>query len=592
MHLHDPRIAPARGYAFNVNTISQQVRRARKRLIIGRLCRAVCIALCVSWTLAAAAMLVRALWPVPIPQTLWDGVWLAGSTVLGLAGALVWTFWSAPPLQVAAEEVDARFGLQERLSSVWGLPAELRETPVGRALVEDAERCAAPIDMRERFRVAPGRIAWLPLVPAALMGLAAFLPAASGAASVGSAFSATQKQVLVSATATLKKKIEQKRQQAEATGLKDQDEFLKKLEAEFDRLAQRPSLDPKDALVAMNDIKDQLEQRRKQLGNGEQLRQSLAKIPPIEKGPLQGLSDAIKESDFAQAQRELQSLAEKLRDDKLSAEERKELADQVEKFSQRVDEQGQKIAQELAALEQQLAQARSEGRTADEANLNQQIAELRSAQAQQSLLEKLSKSMGEAKSKLDQGKAGQASDELNEMADQMAQMDADSQQLEELEVAIDLLDQAKQQMRCDSCQGKGCEKCKGSATASSKGSEGSRGSKRGAKQGSAIAGRAVRSPGGQGYGTGSDLKDGAEEALPDGAFDSRVKTQPKAGPGMIVGPADGPNRQGVSREAIKTAVLAAAEAEDDPLENQPLPRIEREHTREYFDRLRQGKSGP
>jgi hypothetical protein len=576
-----------------VNTISQQVRRARKRLIIGRLCRSVCIALCVSWTLAAAAMLVRALWPVPIPATLWDSAWLVGSTVLGLVGALVWTFWSAPPLQAAAEEVDARFGLQQRLSSVWGLPEALRESPVGRALVEDAEKCASPIDMRERFGVAPGRIAWLPLVPAALMGLAAFLPAASGAASVGSGFSATQKQALVSATATLKKKIEQKRQQAEATGLKDQDEFFKRLEAEFDRLAERQSLDPKDALVAMNDIKDQLEQRRKQLGSGEQLRQSLAKIPPIEKGPLQGLSDAIKESDFAEAQRELRSLAEKLRDDKLSAEERKELADQVEKFSQRVEEQGQKIAQELAGLEQQLAQARSEGRTADEAKLNQQIAELRSAQAQQSPLEKLSQSMGVAKSKLDQGKAGEASDELNELADQMAQMDADSQQLEELEVALDLLDQTKQQMRCDECQGKGCEKCKSSASSpSSKGSEGSRGSKRGGKPGNAIAGRGVRTPGGQGYGTGSDLKDGAAEELPEGAFDSRVKTQPKAGPGMIVGPADGPNRQGVSREAIKTAVMAAAETEDDPLENQPLPRIEREHTREYFDRLRQGKSGP
>ena len=60
---------------------------------------------------------------------------------------------------------------------------------------------------------------------------------------------------------------------------------------------------------------------------------------------------------------------------------------------------------------------------------------------------------------------------------------------------------------------------------------------------------------------------------------------------MIAGFADGPNRKGSdSREDLKQAIQveSALVEESDPTENQTLPRAEREHAQQYFDRLREG----
>ena len=57
---------------------------------------------------------------------------------------------------------------------------------------------------------------------------------------------------------------------------------------------------------------------------------------------------------------------------------------------------------------------------------------------------------------------------------------------------------------------------------------------------------------------------------------------------MIAGFADGPNRKGVTREDVKQAIQGSLGDPSDPSENQTLPRAEREHAQQYFDRLRDG----
>ena len=57
---------------------------------------------------------------------------------------------------------------------------------------------------------------------------------------------------------------------------------------------------------------------------------------------------------------------------------------------------------------------------------------------------------------------------------------------------------------------------------------------------------------------------------------------------MISGPADGPNRKGVSREALKQAIEASLKEQGSPSSTQVLPRAEREHAMQYFDQLREG----
>ena len=81
----------------------------------------------------------------------------------------------------AAIEIDHRFGLAERVSSAYILSAADRDTPMGQALVEDAVRAIARVDVAPGFRLSLSRAALLPLVPAVVAFLlSVFLNPVSG----------------------------------------------------------------------------------------------------------------------------------------------------------------------------------------------------------------------------------------------------------------------------------------------------------------------------------------------------------------------------------------------------------------------------
>lgn len=558
-----------------MNAIHSQVRRARRRLVLARFASLACRGLGVAWSFAAIAILSRAIWVLPVEARLWDWGWILGSTLFGLGVAIVGAYWSAPTLARAAAEVDIRFGLQERLSSALTLPEAVRETEIGQALVADAEQRAEPIDVRDRFSIAPDRLGWLPLLPAAMLLLGLFLPPAvpESLDPQATALAARTDQVKA-ASAALKQKLQQKRQQAEQAGLKEAAAFFKKLEGELDKVAAKATLDPKETMVAMNDLKKQLDERREQLGSPEQLRQALAKLPEVEQGPMKDLSKAIREGDFAEAQKQLESLAKQLGDESLAAEQREELQKQIESLRDQIAKETERTAQAKSQLQQQIERARAEGRTEDEAKLRQQLAQVESQAKQNQSLQQLAETMNRAAESMSQGKAGEASAAMQDLADQMGQMREDQEQWEDLQDALDSLAQSKQQMRCESCSGRGCPACQGQgqADAMAAGNSDSEGTGK---------------PG-NGLGRGTGQGERPEEATETGTYDTQVRSKPQAGPGIIAGLADGPNRKGVSREEIKNAVMGAISDQVDPLENQTLPRVERDHARDYFDRLRQG----
>jgi hypothetical protein len=183
-------------------------------------------------------------------------------------------------------------------------------------------------------------------------------------------------------------------------------------------------------------------------------------------------------------------------------------------------------------------------------------------------MQQMAEAMKQAAQCMKEGKTGEAADALEKMAEQLGDMQAEMQQLEDLKDTIEDFAQTKEQMKCSSCAGQGCSQCKdGNSDGNSQKNGGQ---------------------GGKGYGRGVGKGDGEEEEIDAGTYDSQVRGEPKAGRGVIAGFADGPNRKGVSRQEVKDAVLGAINDKSDPLENQTSPRVERDHTREYFDRLRQG----
>lgn len=551
-----------------MNAINTVVRRARRRLILNRFVQLASTSLFIGWMLAAIAIVVGAVWVLPVDPLQWNWGWIAGTSAIALLIAVISAVRSAPSVQRAASEVDARFGLRERLSSAVALPPHERESTMGRALIDDAVRRAEPLDVREQFSIAPNRLAWLPLLPAVMLTIALFLPPAAPPEpdQVLSATVVSQTAQTKTAAETLKRKIQQQRSQAEATGLTDAEEFFKKLEMDLDKLTKRPSLDQKEAMIALNDIKKQLDQRRDALGTPDQMRQTLSKIDDMERGPAGEVVKAMQKGDFSEAEKQVKSLADKLRQGKLTEQEQQELKKQIESLRDQLAKANEKHQQAKQQLQQQIDQAKREGRTEDAAKLQQQMNQLQAQDQQMQQMQQMSEAMSQAAQAMQAGKVGEAAEALENMADQLGELQAEMDQLQDLDDTLESLSQSKDQMRCQSCSGAGCQSCQGTEAGNGR-SGGSSGSR-------------------PGYGAGRDV--GPAEPIETSPYDTQVRGQPKQGRGIIAGFADGPNRKGVSREEIKDAVIGAINSPSDPLENQNLPRVERDHAREYFDRLRQG----
>jgi hypothetical protein len=157
-----------------------------------------------------------------------------------------------------------------------------------------------------------------------------------------------------------------------------------------------------------------------------------------------------------------------------------------------------------------------------------------------------------------------AKDQLQKMASQMQQMNQQDSELQDLDELMDSLSQSKSQMMCDKCSGSGCTKCMGSM------------------------GKMGEMPG-RGMGEGKGEGERPEEETDADFFDSRIRDKMKAGETVYGGKVGGENRKGTTQIEVQEAVLTSLAEEPEPLDDTPLPKMQREHTREYFNAVREGK---
>ncbi len=565
-----------------MNQIQTKVRRAQRRLFVASFARLLCWCLSVGWVIAGLAIAAQSVWVLPWDSQDWILAWIASSSFLAIAVAFFWAWWTRPTLVAVATEVDQRFQMKQRLGSVLAMQDVDRETPMGKALVEDTAARAETLQISERFSLAPSRLAWLPLLPAALVALAMFFgPAiATSVSAKPSAEMIAQVEQIKKSTEALKKKILEQRKKAEAAGLKDAAEMFSKIEADIEKMSRRETINPKEAMIAVNDLKKQLEDRRKELGSPDSMRQALSKMSENEKGPVDSIVKALKEGEFSDAKEQAKKLAEKIRNDSLTPAEKQALQKQVEAVRDQLKQTAEKHEAEKQQLQQQIEEAKREGRSEDAAKMQTKLNGLQAKDGQMQSMEKLAESLNAAAEAMAQGDSKQAAEAMQGMADQLGDMQDDMEQLQDIEETLDTLSQSKEQMRCKNCGGQGCKDCQGNGQEGKDGHDGQGGQKsdRGGRGGTKY-----------GLGKGSGIS-GPEEQDPDTkSYESQVRGEPKHGRGVNAGFADGPNRKGVSREDIKQAVLGAISEESDPTESQTLPQAEREHAREYFDKLRSGK---
>jgi hypothetical protein len=563
-----------------MNEIHQQVRTARRRLAIARFMSAFGWSVFAGLLLTVIGLIIPKIWHLSFLKTqdhfdAWTLSWLVGGGVLGLLVACWWAWTGRNSEVLAAAEIDRRFGLKERLSSAVSLPESDRESEAGRALLVDATDVASTIDVRDQFGFQPTWRLALPLIPLLLLFGIGFLPNATRSAAAAGKDDSDRQQIRT-AIEEARKKLAEKKRQMVAKGLEETKLDLGSLEKKFDQLLEDKSVTKKDALVKLNDIKQQITQRKQELGSSKDLKESLNRLGNVGSGVTKKIADAMAKGDLREAQKAMAELADKLKSGKLGDKQRDQLAKDLDALAKRLNEVASRHEQEKQRLKEDIQRAIEKGDLDQAAKLQHQLDQKQQQDQQQQKLNKLAQKLQKCASCVKQGKGNsgksnqqktgtqpgessaqsgqsemkQAAQALEEMADQLQQMQQDLDEMENLEDLERIAQQCQQ-----GCNGDGDPNQPPRWNDFGKG-KGPGGGKRG-------------------------LEDGET-----GTFKSRVKAKLQRGQTVITGSADGDNISGRSVSEARELIQAEMSKESDPLENQQLPRSQREHARQYFEALR------
>jgi hypothetical protein len=432
-----------------------------------------------------------------------------------------------------------------------------RETDVGRALAQDAVRRVERIDVAEEFRVSPGRQILLPLIPAGIAVLIVLLVSPPGAVdpAAAGASQAINKQVRTTAD-TLRDKLIEKRKRAEAQGLTEAQRLFERLEQDTDRLAEFKQGDRTPALVKLNDLARQLEQRRDQLGGAENVRKQLDQLNNLGKGPADKMLEELARGNFDKALEQLKQLKEDLAGGKLSDQEREDLAAQLDQMQKKLQDLADAHQKAQEELEKRAEQARREGRDQEADDLQDQLNKLRQQAPQMDQLRDMADKLGQCSQCVRDGQLADAESAFNDLEAELNDLKNQLEELDMLGDAMDQLAQCRNQMNCPECGGQGCGACQGQ---------------------------------GMGLGKGQGAGPRPEAETPVNFRDTR--TAQKIGPGgaSVVGEVEGPNIKGDVRQEVQEQYQSARSEEADPLTEQRMPRKLRQHAQEYFNRFREGE---
>lgn len=557
-----------------MNEINQQVRRARRRVVTGKFFNMLTLAAFSGLLVAVIGMAIPKIWHLSFLQTqdhhdAWVYSWIIGGAVIGFLAAAILTWKNQSSQMEVAVEVDKRFGLKERLSSAMSLTPEEAETNAGQALVADAESRAETIDVRDEFRYKPTWRALLPLIPIILLIGLMFIPNAEKkvVASEGASIAKKKREVIVT---EFKKKIEEKRERRLAKGLKDADKEIKSLGEKFDQLLDDGALaDKKQSLVKLNDIKKQIEDKQRQIGNSKELRQNLNKLKDTSNGPAKELADAMSEGDMEAAKKAIQKLADKLKSGKLNKIEMKKLAKDMENMADQLRKIAEKHQADKQKLEHEITKAVESGDLDKAAKLQEKLDQKKAMDKQQDKIQKMADKLKKCANCMKPGGNGQkqqgekGGQQPGNSSQQQAQAAGES--LEDLAESIEGMQQQLEDMEA-------LEDLKNMA-------EGCKNAMQGGK-----GGKGDRNDWAKGEGPGGGKRALEKEKI--GRFKTRDKGNLQKGETVVTGDADGENITGRSVSETRELVKASMSNESDPLQDMKLPKSRREHGQQYFKNLR------
>jgi hypothetical protein len=555
-----------------VDKLCEQVHRAQRRLNTQRFLTLLPWCWFTTLVIAALAIAIHARFPSGLDPVIWNCGGLAVALIVGALAALIWTRVTRHQSLDAAIEIDRRFGLKERVSSSVALSEHERLTEAGRAVVDDAEQRVRRIDVTDRFGLSVGRGMLLPIIPALVAFVAAFAISERGVdqTAVADSAAAQQKKQVKKSSDELRKKIEQRRKDLREKGLKGAEDVLKDIDQGLRDLNERTEGDRKQAMVKLNNLADKLQERRQKMGGADELRRQLNKLKDLKQGPADKLARAMKNGNFKDALDALDELKQKLNDDSLSDEEKKQLADQLDNLKRKLEKIANAHAEAMDDLRQQISDAREGADPETASKLQEALDRLSQKMPQMDKLREMANKLSKASQAAKKGECDEACDALAGLADDLEKLQNELDEMEALESTMDEIRLAKDAMNCDQCGGAGCGACQGGGKGQGQGR--GKGEKGGDGLGAGKAGHGAR----------------PEQKNKTSSYDSRVKGKVGPGRAVITGTADGQNAKGNVRDAIQAEFESEASGPADPLTGQRLPKSHQRQVEEYFESLRKG----
>lgn len=544
--------------------LEKPIGRAWRRLRFQRFLSALVWCWGASLLAVAIAIAVEKLAHKPIPGADWIPFAIAGGVGL-LAAALIAAFTGASRVD-AAVAIDHRFSLNERLSTALTLPDVLRATPAGEALLADALKHVTQLDIPAQFGLKLPRLAWVPLLPAALAVGLLFVPewVQKRAQATTKQSQALDKEVAAKQLKALAKSINAQRKEPEKNALSAETE---KLMAEIEKVAEKLSKSPpaeKDkAMVELNKLSDALKDRQKQLGGHEAIARQLQQLKmQSTEGPAEEFAKDLAKGDFAKAAQELKQLQEKLMSGKMTEKEKTKLREQVMEMKEKL--------QQMANMEkkkQELEKALQQGKISKE-QFDQQMAKMQDQQKEMQKLTQLAKQLAQAENALAQGDAKKAAQALGMSEQQLAEMAKNAQEIESLDEALADLQETKNGLANNGMNQLGSQL------------DGMNGLGMGNRPGN----------GGQGLGRGRGQGDRPEAEDNTALYNTKTKGQTGKGKAILEGFAP-PSKQtkGVVTITDQAVIEAETAASAEAINSQKIPANVKKHVLNYFDQVRKGQ---
>jgi len=565
------------------------IRAARQRLCVGRILHSSSRTIGAAAVVFALTVLVQRLYDLEFPLV-WIGTGLAA---VALAAATTWALYTLETPALAAARLDAAAGLAERLST--GQYCLDSQDRFSQAVVSDAERISISLQVRRHMPIAVPRA--LPFSVASIAVASLMFLIEPGL--LKEPDDQPPPELLEHAKTIVDEKMKPVRKLAETIPV------LQEITGDFGDLNEdtggmlkRPADVRHEAVKRIDKMQDLLAQKR-DTGDHQavnEARKMMRRLQfPKDKGAVTGkLAKALRQGDFKAAQREVESLQEKLAT--LKAEVDKQA---VAKLSKQLEELGKQLQQtagdqdvkkkladldmspeeidrllqnlrkkDLDQLQERLA---DKGWTPDK--IDKLLNQIKKSGKAGALARELGKGLQKGGRAAGIGDMDEASAGLASASGQLGELEQLEQEMNELDSAMAALQQAREDVdtKCSACRGTGMANGRPCA-----GCQGSGAGKPGSGMGKLGAGRGGLAP---------------EEKTQVGFKIERAKVH--TGKGAIIGQflVDGEQIKGDVATAFTEVISAAERDAADRISRDRVPRQYQRAVREYFSNVQRTTRG-